>query len=56
MQKNFGINLPAALSLPMARINNPTSKSDLSKKFFGEGLTFDDVLLLPAYSQVYQGK
>ena len=23
-----------------------------SKKFFGEGLTFDDVLLMPAYSDV----
>ena len=43
----------------MARINNPVSKARLphvspakSKKFFGEGLTFDDVLLLPAFSQV----
>ncbi|MFT3933408.1 MAG: IMP dehydrogenase [Chitinophagaceae bacterium] len=36
----------------MATRNNPVSKSALSKKFFGEGLTFDDVLLLPAYSQV----
>jgi len=26
--------------------------SNFSKKFFGEGLTFDDVLLIPAYSQV----
>ncbi len=51
-QKSFGTNLPAALSLPMATINNRSKKSDLSKKFFGEGLTFDDVLLLPAYSQV----
>jgi IMP dehydrogenase len=33
----------------MATINNPTSGS---KKFFGEGLTFDDVLLMPAYSEV----
>jgi IMP dehydrogenase len=33
----------------MARINTP---SDSTSKFFGEGLTFDDVLLLPAYSQV----
>jgi IMP dehydrogenase / GMP reductase domain len=48
----FGTNLPAALSLPMATINNSSHKSDLSKKFFGEGLTFDDVLLLPAYSEV----
>ncbi len=35
----------------MATINNsPTPGS--SKKFFGEGLTFDDVLLMPAYSQI----
>lgn len=49
---SFGSNLPAALSLHMARINTPASKPDLPSKFFGEGLTFDDVLLLPAYSQV----
>ncbi len=48
----FGRNLPATLSLPMATINNSSRKSDLSKKFFGEGLTFDDVLLLPSYSAV----
>ncbi|PWT72079.1 MAG: IMP dehydrogenase [Bacteroidetes bacterium] len=36
----------------MARINTPTSKDNLPSKFFGEGLTFDDVLLMPAYSQV----
>ncbi len=35
----------------MATINNsPTTGK--SKKFFGEGLTFDDVLLMPAYSQI----
>lgn len=34
----------------MATINTPTTTN--SKKFFGEGLTFDDVLLMPAYSQV----
>ncbi len=33
----------------MATINNVTVAS---KKFFGEGLTFDDVLLMPAYSDV----
>lgn len=33
----------------MATINNPSSSS---KKIFGEALTFDDVLLLPAYSEV----
>ena len=36
----------------MATINNPASKTNSSSKFFGEGLTFDDVLLLPAFSQV----
>ena len=36
----------------MARINPPTVKSKSPSKFFGEGLTFDDVLLLPAFSQV----
>lgn len=35
----------------MATINNASAKSK-SSKFFGEGLTFDDVLLMPAYSQV----
>src|SRR5215213_7372640 len=34
----------------MATINNTSSPN--SKKFFGEGLTFDDVLLMPAYSEV----
>jgi len=36
----------------MARINPPTVRSKSPSKFFGEGLTFDDVLLLPAFSQV----
>jgi len=34
----------------MARINTPSDK--IFQKFFGEGLTFDDVLLIPGYSQV----
>lgn len=34
----------------MATIKNTPSNN--SNKFFGEGLTFDDVLLVPAYSQV----
>lgn len=34
----------------MATIKNTPSSN--SSKFFGEGLTFDDVLLVPAYSQV----
>ena len=29
-----------------------SSTDNQSQKFFGEGLTFDDVLLLPGYSQV----
>ena len=33
----------------MATINKPSA---LSKKIYGEGLTFDDVLLIPAYSDV----
>ncbi|MEP7253932.1 MAG: IMP dehydrogenase, partial [Ginsengibacter sp.] len=33
----------------MATLNNPTT---LSKKFFGEGLTYDDVLLMPSYGEV----
>jgi len=36
----------------MATINNSSRKAAITKKFFGEGLTFDDVLLLPAYSEV----
>jgi IMP dehydrogenase len=41
----------------MARINSPVTRSkapsiSAPSKFFGEGLTFDDVLLLPAFSQV----
>jgi IMP dehydrogenase len=34
----------------MATKNSPTNSN--SNKFFGEGLTFDDVLLMPAYSDV----
>src|SRR4051812_28168441 len=35
----------------MATINNAPA-NNRTKQFFGEGLTFDDVLLMPAYSQV----
>jgi IMP dehydrogenase len=35
----------------MATINN-SSKQHIGANFFGEGLTFDDVLLMPAYSDV----
>ncbi len=44
------------LSLPMATINNSSAKINPiaigSNRIFLEGLTFDDVLLVPAYSQV----
>jgi len=37
----------------MATINKASRQnSPMSSRFFGEGLTFDDVLLVPAYSQV----
>src|SRR6186713_1319644 len=51
-EQKFGLNSPSALPLHMARINPPTTRSKSPSKFFGEGLTFDDVLLLPAFSQV----
>ncbi len=35
----------------MATMNNSSAQGK-SKKFYGEGLTFDDVLLMPAYSQI----
>jgi IMP dehydrogenase len=35
----------------MATLNTPSAKNK-SPKFFGEGLTFDDVLLIPAFSKV----
>jgi IMP dehydrogenase len=44
--------LSAGLSLHMARIISPAKKTNTPSKFFGEGLTFDDVLLLPAFSKV----
>ena len=33
-------------------IRNTPPANNKSQKFFGEGLTFDDVLLMPGYSQV----
>jgi IMP dehydrogenase len=33
-------------------ISTPRKKSPRQDKFFGEGLTFDDVLLVPAFSQI----
>ncbi len=43
--------IPGLLSLHMATRNISPAKSK-SNKFFGEGLTFDDVLLMPGYSRV----
>src|SRR5215213_5725735 len=52
-KKSFGSYLLPRLSLHMATIiNAPQEKSPRSGKFFGEGLTFDDVLLIPGFSQV----
>ncbi|HRE39457.1 MAG TPA: IMP dehydrogenase, partial [Chitinophagaceae bacterium] len=31
---------------------NSSPAASKSQRFFGEGLTFDDVLLMPGYSQV----
>ena len=46
------MQLPGILSLHMAtRIISPKDKSAKSR-LFGEGLTFDDVLLMPAFSEV----
>jgi IMP dehydrogenase len=36
----------------MATRNNPSSPNSGKSRLFGEGLTFDDVLLVPAYSAV----
>jgi IMP dehydrogenase len=36
----------------MATNLNPTTKSKSTSRLFGEGLTFDDVLLMPSYSEV----
>jgi IMP dehydrogenase len=36
----------------MARINTPTRTKSQDSRLFGEGLTFDDVLLMPAYSEI----
>ena len=35
-----------------AGLSKPASPTKVSSRFFGEGLTFDDVLLMPGYSQV----
>ena len=40
------------LSLHMATRNTKTANKATSSRLFGEGLTFDDVLLMPAYSEI----
>lgn len=50
-QSNLGVTIiKSYLSLHMPLNNSTDNLSD--NRFFGEGLTFDDVLLLPAYSQI----
>ncbi len=44
--------MAAPLSLHMAIRNTSPRKSPAQSRFFGEGLTFDDVLLVPAYSEI----
>jgi len=44
--------MPVFLSSHMAIRNSSQSTSASSSRLFGEGLTIDDVLLMPAYSQV----
>jgi len=36
----------------MATRNTKTANKATSSRLFGEGLTFDDVLLMPAYSEI----
>lgn len=48
----FGTNLPVMLSLHMATRITSSRGNTHQSRFFGKGLTFDDVLLMPAYSQV----
>ncbi|MEN9686520.1 MAG: hypothetical protein RLZZ28_2306 [Bacteroidota bacterium] len=36
----------------MARRNTPLPSKSANSRLFGEGLTFDDVLLMPAYSEI----
>jgi len=52
-RNSFGVHPDAALSLHMAtRISVRKTNSPLLNKFFGDGVTFDDVLLVPGYSAV----
>lgn len=46
------VKIKFRLSLHMATRISPSSKTPAQTRFFGQGLTFDDVLLMPAFSQV----
>ncbi len=46
------MNLAITLSLHMATRNNSSRTRTPQSRLFGDGLTYDDVLLMPAYSQV----
>jgi IMP dehydrogenase len=50
-KKIFSDFSAGGISLHMATITTPPTK-DRSSRFYGEGLTFDDVLLMPGYSHV----
>lgn len=52
---DFSLSSPMALiksSLPRRKSASEIKSQVPNNKFFGEGLTFDDVLLMPGYSQV----
>lgn len=44
--------MPIFIPLHMATRISPTPATQANSRFYGEGLTFDDVLLMPAYSEV----
>ena len=46
------MQLFTVLSLHMASRNNSPRIKSAESRLFGEGLTFDDVLLMPAFSEV----
>lgn len=52
LENCFGTNLPLLLSLQMATRNSPSRTNPISARLHGEGLTYDDVLLVPAFSEV----
>lgn len=48
----FALYYLLTLSLHMATKSTSRSNNSILSRFFGDGLTFDDVLLVPGYSQV----